>query len=147
LDDIPLASLYITLLILIVLSGFFSSSETSLMAINQYRLKHLASSGHGGARLVQKLLSRPERVIGLLLLGNNMVKILAASIATVIAIHQFGDYGIWISTLVMTVVVMIFAEVVPRTLAALHPEKVALPASYALVALLKVVNPVVWLVN
>jgi len=147
LDDIPLASLYITLLILIVLSGFFSSSETSLMAINRYRLKHLANSGHRGARLVQKLLTRPERLIGLLLLGNNMVKIMAASIATVIAIHQFGDYGIWISTLVMTVVVMIFAEVVPRTLAALHPEKVALPASYVLVALLKVVNPVVWLVN
>lgn len=146
-DDIPLASLYITLLILIVLSGFFSSSETSLMAINRYRLKHLANSGHRGARLVQKLLTRPERLIGLLLLGNNMVKIMAASIATVIAIHQFGDYGIWISTLVMTVVVMIFAEVVPRTLAALHPEKVALPASYVLVALLKVVNPVVWLVN
>jgi len=147
LDDIPLASLYITLLILIVLSGFFSSSETSLMAINRYRLKHLANSGYRGARLVQKLLTRPERLIGLLLLGNNMVKIMAASIATVIAIHQFGDYGIWISTLVMTVVVMIFAEVVPRTLAALHPEKVALPASYVLVALLKVVNPVVWLVN
>ncbi len=146
-DDIPLASLYITLLILIVLSGFFSSSETSLMAINRYRLKHLANSGYRGARLVQKLLTRPERLIGLLLLGNNMVKIMAASIATVIAIHQFGDYGIWISTLVMTVVVMIFAEVVPRTLAALHPEKVALPASYVLVALLKVVNPVVWLVN
>ena len=146
-DDIPLASLYITLLILIVLSGFFSSSETSLMAINHYRLKHLASSGHRGARLVQKLLTRPERVIGLLLLGNNMVKILAASIATVIAIHQFGDSGIWISTLVMTVVVMIFADVAPRTLASLHPEKVALPASYVLVALLKVVNPVVWLVN
>ncbi len=146
-DDIPLASLYITLLILIVLSGFFSSSETSLMAINRYRLKHLANSGHRGARLVQKLLTRPERVIGLLLLGNNMVKVLAASIATVIAIHQFGDYGIWISTLVMTLVVVIFAEVAPRTLAALHPEKVALPASYVLVALLKVVNPVVWLVN
>lgn len=146
-DDIPLASLYITLLFLIVLAGFFSSSETSLMAIDHYRLKHLASRGHRGARLVQKLLTRPERLIGLLLLGNNMVKILAAAIATVIAIRQFGDYGIWISTLVMTVVVMIFAEVVPRTLAALHPEKVSLPASYVLVALLKVLNPVVWLVN
>jgi len=147
LDDIPLGSLYITLLILIVLSGFFSSSETGLMAINRYRLKHLANSGNRSARLAQKLLARPDRLIGLILLGNNMVNILAASIATVIAIRQFGDNGIWISTLVMTIVVLIFAEVAPKTLAALNPEKVAFPASYILVALLKVLNPIVWLVN
>jgi Mg2+/Co2+ transporter CorB len=117
------------------------------MAINRYRLKHLANSGHRGARLAQKLLTRPDRLIGLILLGNNMVNILAASIATVIAMRQFGDNGIWISTLVMTVVVLIFAEVAPKTLAALNPEKVAFPASYVLVVLLKVLNPIVWLVN
>ena len=117
------------------------------MAINRYRLKHLANSGHRGARLAQNLLSRPARLIGLILLGNNMVNILAASIATVIAIRLFGDNGIWISTLVMTVVVLIFAEVAPKTVAALHPEKIAFPASYVLVILLKVLNPVVWLVN
>ena len=146
-NDIPLGSLYTTLLILIILSGFFSSSETGLMAINRYRLKHLANSGHRGARLAQKLLTRPDRLIGLILLGNNMVNILAASIATVIAMRQFGDNGIWISTLVMTVVVLIFAEVAPKTLAALHPERVAFPASYVLIGLLKVLNPIVWLVN
>ena len=117
------------------------------MAINRYRLKHLSNSGHRGARLAQRLLNRPDRLIGLILLGNNMVNILAASIATVIAIRQFGDAGIWISTLVMTVVVLIFAEVAPKTLAALHPERVAFPASYVLTVLLKVLNPVVWLVN
>ena len=117
------------------------------MAINRYRLKHLSNSGHRGARLAQKLLNKPDRLIGLILLGNNMVNILAASIATVIAIRQFGDNGIWISTLVMTVVVLIFAEVAPKTLAALHPERVAFPASYVLTVLLKVLNPVVWLVN
>lgn len=146
-NDIPLGSLYTALLILIILSGFFSSSETGLMAINRYRLKHLANSGHRGARLAQKLLTRPDRLIGLILLGNNMVNILAASIATVIAMRQFGDNGIWISTLVMTVVVLIFAEVAPKTLAALHPERVAFPASYVLIGLLKVLNPIVWLVN
>ncbi len=146
-DDIPLGSLYTALFILIVLSGFFSSSETGLMAINRYRLKHLANSGHRGARIAQKLLTRPDRLIGLILLGNNMVNILAASIATVIAMRQFGDNGIWISTLVMTVVVLIFAEVAPKTLAALHPEKVAFPASFVLVVLLKVLNPIVFLVN
>ena len=146
-DDISLGSLYTALFILIILSGFFSSSETGLMAINRYRLKHLANSGHRGARLAQNLLSRPARLIGLILLGNNMVNILAASIATVIAIRLFGDNGIWISTLVMTVVVLIFAEVAPKTVAALHPEKIAFPASYVLVILLKILNPVVWLVN
>jgi len=147
LDDIPLSTLYIALLILIVLSGFFSSSETGLMAINRYRLKHLANTGHRGARLAQKLLTRPDRLIGLILLGNNMVNILAASIATVIAMRIFGANGIWISTLVMTVVVLIFAEVAPKTVAALHPERIAFPASYVLVVLLKVLNPVVWLIN
>lgn len=146
-DDIPLGSLYTVLFILIILSGFFSSSETGLMAINRYRLKHLANGGHRGARLAQKLLTRPDRLIGLILLGNNMVNILAASIATVIAMRLFGDSGIWISTLVMTVVVLIFAEVAPKTVAALHPEKIAFPASYVLVVLLKLLNPIVWLVN
>lgn len=117
------------------------------MTINRYRLKHLANSGHRGARLAQNLLTRPDRLIGLILLGNNMVNILAASIATVIAIRIFGDNGIWISTLVMTVIVLIFAEVAPKTVAALHPEKVAFPASYVLVVLLKLLNPIVWLVN
>ncbi len=117
------------------------------MAINRYRLKHLANGGHRGARLVQNLLTRPDRLIGLILLGNNMINILAASIATVIAIRLYGDNGIWISTLVMTVIVLIFAEVAPKTVAALHPERIAFPASYVLVVLLKLLNPVVWLVN
>ena len=146
-DDISLGSLYTVLFILIILSGFFSSSETGLMAVNRYRLKHLANKGHRGARLAQKLLTRPDRLIGLILLGNNMVNILAASIATVIAIRLFGDKGIWVSTLVMTVIVLIFAEVAPKTVAALHPERIAFPASFILVALLKLLNPFVWLVN
>jgi Mg2+/Co2+ transporter CorB len=147
LDDISLGSLYTALFILIILSAFFSSSETGLMAINRYRLMHLANSGHRGARLAQKLLTRPDRLIGLILLGNNMVNILAASIATVIAMRLYGDNGIWVSTLAMTVIVLIFAEVAPKTVAALHPERVAFPASYVLVVLLKLLNPIVWLVN
>ena len=146
-DDIPLGTLYAVLVILIILSGFFSSAETGLMAINRYRLKHLANSGHRGARIAQNLLNRPARLIGLILLGNNMVNILSASIATVIAMRIFGDNGLWISTLVMTVVVLIFAEVAPKTVAALYPERIAFPASYVLVVLLKLLNPIVWLVN
>ena len=145
--EIPLGSLYITLVILIILSGFFSSSETGLMALNKYRLRHLAKQGHRGARAAQKLLQKPDRLIGLILLGNNLVNILAASIATVIGIRLFGPNGIWIASMVMTVLVLIFAEVAPKTVAAVHPERIAFPASYVLTILLKVLYPLVWLVN
>ncbi len=145
--EIPLGSLYITLVILIILSGFFSSSETGLMALNKYRLRHLAKQGHRGARTAQKLLQKPDRLIGLILLGNNLVNILAASIATVIGIRLFGSNGIWIASMVMTVLILIFAEVAPKTVAAVHPERIAFPASYVLTILLKVLYPLVWLVN
>ena len=146
-EEIPLGSLYIALIILIVLSGFFSSSETGLMAMNKYRLRHLANKGHRGARLAQKLLKKPDRLIGLILLGNNLVNILAASIATVIGIRLFGISGVWIASLVLTVVILIFAEVAPKTVAAVHPERIAFPASYVLYVLLKVLSPIVWMVN
>jgi Mg2+/Co2+ transporter CorB len=108
-EEVPLSSLYVTLLILILLSGFFSSSETGLMAINKYRLRHLANENHRAARLAQKLLGKPDRLIGLILLGNNLVNILAASIATVIGIRLFGVNGVWIASLLLTVVILIFA--------------------------------------
>lgn len=146
-DDIPTGSLFIALFVLIVLSGFFSSSETGLMAVNRYRLRHLANLQHSGARLAQNLLNKPDRLIGLILLGNNLVNILAASIATIIAIRLYGDNGIWVSTLVMTMVILIFAELAPKTVAAFHPEKIAIPASYVLTPLLKLLYPVVWLIN
>jgi Mg2+/Co2+ transporter CorB len=146
-EEIPLGSLYIALLVLIIISGFFSSSETGLMAMNKYRLRHLANKGHRSARITQKLLLKPDRLIGLILLGNNLVNILAASIATVIGIRLFGSSGVWIASMVMTVVVLIFAEVAPKTVAAMHPERIAFPASYVLSFLLKVLYPLVWLVN
>lgn len=146
-EEIPLSTLYIILVILIMLSGFFSSSETGLMAMNKYRLRHLANEGHRGAQTAQKLLQKPDRLIGLILLGNNLVNILAASIATVVGIRLFGSNGIWIASMVMTVVVLIFAEVAPKTVAAVHPERIAFPASYVLTILLKVLYPLVWLVN
>jgi Mg2+/Co2+ transporter CorB len=146
-EEISLSSLYITLVILILCSGFFSSSETGLMAMNKYRLRHLANKGHRAARMAQKLLRKPDRLIGLILLGNNLVNILAASIATVIGIRLFGASGVWIASLVMTVIVLIFAEVAPKTVAAVHPERIAFPASFVLSALLKVLYPLVWMVN
>ncbi len=146
-EEIALSKLYILLAVLLLLSGFFSGSETGLMAINKYRLRHLANKGHRGAKLAQKLLHTPDRLIGLILLGNNLVNIMAASIATVIGIRLFGSNGIWIASLALTVVVLIFSEVAPKTVAAIHPERIAFPASYVLFALLKVLYPFVWLIN
>jgi len=118
-----------------------------MMSLNRYRLKHLAKNNHLGARKAAKLLDRPDRLIGLILIGNNFVNILASAIATVIAVRIWGDAGIAIATGALTLVVLIFAEVTPKTLAAMYPEKVAFPASYILVLLLKVFYPLVFTVN
>lgn len=146
-NDAPLSLLFLALILLLVVSAFFSGSETGLMAINRYRLRHLARSGHRAAIRVSKLLRRPDRLIGLILLGNNFVNILASSLATIIAIQLVGDAGIPIAALILTLVLLIFSEVTPKTLAALHPERFAFPASLVLTPLLKVLYPVVAGVN
>ena len=117
------------------------------MALNRYRLNHLAKQGHRGARTARRLLRTPDRLIGMILLGNNLVNILAASIATVIGLRLFGANGVAIASMVLTVVILIFAEVAPKTIAALHPEKVAFPAAMVLNLLLKIFYPIVWCVN
>lgn len=132
---------------LIVLSGFFSGSETGMMALNRYRLKHLAKTNHRGARLSAKLLKQPESLIGLILIGNNLVNILASSIATVIAIRLLGEGGIWVATLILTIVVLLFAEIMPKTIAAYHPERVAFTVAHVLYPLRRLLSPVIWLVN
>jgi len=118
-----------------------------MMAINRYRLRHLSRIGHRGARSVSTLLERPERLIGLILLGNNFVNILASSIATIIGLRLFGDAGIAIATGFLTFVVLIFAEVTPKTIAALNPERFAFPAAYLLTPLLRILYPLVRLIN
>lgn len=117
------------------------------MALNRYRLKHLKQSGHRGARKAYRLLSRTDRLIGLILIGNNLVNIAAASLATVIAVRLYGDAGPLIATGALTVVILIFAEVTPKTFAALHPEKVAFRAAYILQPLLVVLSPLVTVTN
>ncbi len=146
-NEAPLGLLYSVLVVLILLSGFFSSSETGMMSLNRYRLKHLRKQNHKGARRASKLLDRPDRLIGLILIGNNLVNILASAIATVIAIRLWGDAGIAVATIVLTLVILVFAEITPKTIAALHPERVAFPASIILLPLMKLMYPVVWTVN
>jgi len=118
-----------------------------MMALNRYRLKHLQQQGHKGALRAGKLLARPDRLIGLILIGNNLVNILASAIATVVAIRLYGDAGIAIATISLTMVILIFAEITPKTIAALHPEKVAFPASVILLPLMKLIMPLVWAIN
>jgi magnesium and cobalt exporter, CNNM family len=147
LNDISTGNLLTLLFILIILSAFFSSSETGLMSLNRYRLKHLANKNIRGAKLAFELLKRPDRLLGLVLLGNNFVNILASAIATILAIRLLGESGIAIATVLLTVVVLIFAEVAPKTMAALHPERIAFIASYIYTPLLKVFYPLVYLIN
>ena len=146
-SDVPIGLLVGTLVVLIILSGFFSGSETGMMALNRYRLRHLARSGHRGARRASHLLERPDRLIGLILLGNNFVNIAASSLATVLALRLLGEAGIAIAAGLLTLVILIFAEVAPKTFAALHPERVAFPAAYVLTVLLMVLQPLVVAVN
>ncbi len=147
LESTSLTLLFGILFILLLLSAFFSSSETALMSLNRYRLRHLQSEGHAGAVRSSQLLERPDRLIGLILLGNNFVNILAASIATVIGVKLYGENGIVIATFALTLIVLLFAEVMPKTLAALHPERVAFPASFILKPLLFLLYPLVWFTN
>jgi len=147
LDETPLGLLFAALAALILMSGFFSSSETGMMSLNRYRLKHLRKQQHRGAERASALLERPDRLIGLILIGNNLVNIAASAIATVIAIRLYGDAGIVIATFMLTLVILVFAEVTPKTIAALHPERVAFPASVVLLPLMRLLMPVVASVN
>jgi len=147
LDDIPLSQLFGALFVLILLSAFFSSSETGMMALNRYRLRHLVKDKHRGAMLANALLEKPDRLIGLILLGNNLVNILAASIATVIAVRLYGELGIALTPLILTPIILIFAETAPKTWAAVRPEKIAFPSAYILTPLLKVCYPVVFVIS
>ncbi|MFH0257341.1 HlyC/CorC family transporter [Vibrio rumoiensis] len=145
--EISTGLLFALLAILILISAYFSSSETGMMALNRYRLRHLASQGHKGAKRVESLLERPDRLIGLILIGNNLVNILASAIATIIGMRLYGDYGVAIATGVLTLVILVFAEITPKTLAALYPERVSYASSILLRILMKVLSPLVILVN
>jgi len=147
LDDIPIGVLFGALIFLIILSAFFSGSETGLVSLNRYRLRHLVKTRHRGAERANRLLQKPDRLIGLILLGNNFVNILASSIATVIGLRLYGDAGIAIAAGLLTLAILIFSEVTPKTLAILQPERFAFPATFFLSPLLKLLYPLVWLIN
>ncbi len=134
---------------LLFLSGCFSASETAMMAINRYRLRHAAETGHRGAMLAQALLNQTDKLLGVILLGNNLINIAAATLATIISIRLFGesDLALSLATLLLTFLVLVFSEVTPKVLGASYPERVAYPAAYVLTPMLKLAYPVVWFVN
>ena len=148
-DALPLSAQIALLAALLVLSGCFSGSETALMTVNRYRLRHRAHEGHRGARMALRLLKRTDRLIGLILLCNNFVNVVASMLATIVAIQLWGDgeHVLGMTAIGLTVLLLIFGETAPKTFAALYPERVALPAAYAYTPLLRLLYPLVWTVN
>ena len=138
LDSIPLSTLFITLIICLVLSAYFSGSETGLLSLNKYRLRFMAEQGNKGAQKAEKLLEKPDTLLSFILIFNNLVNISASAIATMIGMRLYGDAGVAIATGLLTFVMLVFSEIFPKTVAAMHPEKVGFFSSHILSLLLKV---------
>jgi Mg2+/Co2+ transporter CorB len=149
LDEISLNSLLIAFVVLLFVSAFFSISETSMMALNRYRLKHLARTGSRGARLTAQLLAQTDKLLGVVLLGSNLVNTAAASLATVIAFRLLGEseLGLAIATGAAAFFILVFSEITPKVIGASYPERIAFPAAYILAPLLRVFYPLVWFIN
>jgi Mg2+/Co2+ transporter CorB len=147
LNEIPLWILLGSIGFLVLMSAFFSGSETSMMAINRYRLKHLVKEKNKSARRVSKLLESTDRLLGVILIGNNFTHTLSTALATVVAIRLWTDSAVLAVTVFMTIIMIIFAEVMPKTIAALKPESIAFPASYVLKPLSKILSPLITMVS
>ena len=148
-DDIPLSWLFASLATLLLVSGFFSIAETSMMALNRYRLKHLVAEGSRAAKLTQSLLERTDRLLGVILLGNNLINSASSVLATVICVRLFGEgeVTLMIATGAITFFILVFSEITPKVVGATYPEAIALPSSFVLAPLLRIAYPIVWFVN
>jgi Mg2+/Co2+ transporter CorB len=149
LEDTPLGTVLGALVVLLVVSAFFSVAETSMMALNRYRLRHLVQQGHRGARLTAVLLAHTDRLLGVILLGNNLINAAAATLVAIITVELFGDNKIALmaGTALITFAILVFSEITPKVLGAAYSERIALPIAYVLTPLLKLAYPVVWFVN
>jgi Mg2+/Co2+ transporter CorB len=147
--DVPLSAQFVALAVLLVISGFFSLAETAMMAANRYRLRHLAQEGHRGARLALDLLARTDRLLGVILLFNNLINTAAATLVSVIAIQLFGeeDWALVAGTLLVTFLILVFAEITPKVVGAGNADRLAPAVSFLLTPLLRLFQPVVWFVN
>jgi Mg2+/Co2+ transporter CorB len=149
LNNIPLSWQFGALAVMLLLSAFFSMSETSLMSLNRYRLRHLVKQGHRGAKLASTLLAKTDKLLGVILLCNNLVNTTLATLATVITVQLLGEeeWVLMLSTVSVTFAILIFSEISPKIIAAAHAEKIGIFCSYILYPLLKLLYPVVWFVN
>jgi len=148
-DEVPLSWELAALVLLLVMSGFFSIAETSMMALNRYRLRHMVAQGHGGARRAAALLRHTDRLLGAILIGNNVVNAAAATLASVIAVELVGQgrMAYAVSTLGISFVIIVFAEITPKVIGATYPERIALPLAYMLGPLQTLLTPAIWFVN
>ena len=148
-DEISLGQMVGALVVLLVISGFFSIAETSMMAINRYRLKHMVNQGHGGAARVEELLRRTDKLLGAILIGNNLVNAAAATLASLIAVQLFGQgkFAYAVSTLAISFLIIVFAEITPKVVGATYPERIAPAIAYVLKPLQWLLQPGVWFVN
>jgi Mg2+/Co2+ transporter CorB len=149
LDLYSSGTIVIALIVLLIVSGFFSIAETSMMALNRYRLKHLVETGRRGAKLTQELLTRTDRLLGVILLGNNLVNAAAATLAALVTVHLFGEnkWALAAGTTLITFLILVFSEITPKVVGATYPERIALPAAFILAPLLKLAYPFVGFTN
>ena len=148
-NEIPISALLLTLLVLLLLSAFFSVSETSMMAINRYRMRHLAKQGHKGAGRTAELLANTDKLLGVILLGNNLINAASATLVTIISIRLFGnsEWVLGAATIAVTFAILVFSEITPKVIGAAYPDKIAYPVSFILRPLLSLAYPIVWFVN
>lgn len=148
-SSVPLSALLGALIFLVLLSAFFSAAEIAMVSLNRHRLRAMAASGRPGARLAERLLARPDRLIGVILLGSNAVNALFSALTTVTVIRLLGreESAIGIATVIITLVILILTDLAPKTFAALHPERIAFPAAFVLRPMLWLIYPVVWVIN
>ena len=148
-DEFPLSSLVAALAVLLVVSGFFSIAETAMMAANRYRLKHRAQRGNHGAKLALALLDRTDRLLGVILFGNNLLNAGTATLAGVITARLLGEgeLALAASTVVVTFLILVFSEITPKVIGAAHADRIAPLVAYVLAPMLRVLQPVVWFVN
>jgi len=148
-DEIPLSAQFTALAVLLVCSAFFSMSETAMMASNRHRLRHLASQGDRGAKLALELLGRTDKMLGVILLGNNLINAAAATLVSVITIELFGEekWALSVGTLLVTFAILVFSEITPKILGAAHADRLARVLAFVLWPLLRFAYPVVWFVN
>ena len=144
-DEFSLGTLFIALIVILIFSGFFSSSETSMMALNRHRLSHMVRKGNRSAKLTAQLLAHTDRLLGSILFGNTLANVAAAAVTQIIILRLFGASEGWVlaSTLGITFVILVFSEIMPKIIASSHPERVALFSSYPLAVLIKLFHPVV----